>query len=437
MPWREPIAEIYRRLLAREPDAPGLEGYAAALMHGGLDLAEVEARIAGSDEARTVERLRLEITRRFETFAFRPPTESELWSELATARAQGTGGGYRPLNVELDVTTQCNLRCVMCHFSDPVISAGARRDWSVSEFEMVARQVFPFAQRLSLSISTEPLLNPSFCEFLPIVASYGVPHTYINTNGLLLTEAIVTRMIETGFHAVSISLDGATAATYERVRHGGQWATVIANIQMLQRLRERARSETPRVTFGFVLMRSNIAETPYFVQLAHELGVRDVHFLHLIPYAGLGLADESLTHAKELCDTTMAAVRRRGQELGVAVTTPAPFCGQEPPAHLRAQQRFSLALRDETKHAQICPFPWHFVGIDGHGNVLPCGTWAAQAPMDNLTQSSFLEIWNGDRWRDLRTEWAKSAPRAHCRICPAAAMGSTQSEAAFGERAGR
>ena len=434
MTWREPIADIYRRLLAREPDAPGLEGYAAALVRQDIGLAEVEARIAASDEAREVERLRLEITRRFVTFALRQPTESELRSELASARVQGSCGCYRPLNVEMDVTTQCNIRCVMCHFSDPTISAHVRHDWTVAEFEMVARQVFPFVQRLSLSISTEPLLNARFVDFLPIVASYRVPHTYINTNGLLLTEAIAARMIETGFHAVSISLDGATAATYQRIRRGGTWTTVIANIQMLRRLRERAGSATPRVTLGFVLMRGNLAEAPAFVQLARELGVHDVHFLHLIPYSGRGLADESLTHAKELCDATMEEVRQRGAELGVAVKTPAPFGGQEPQAHLRATERFSLALRDETRQGTLCPFPWHFVGIDGHGNVLPCGTWAGQAPMGNLTQGTFLEIWNGKRWHDLRNEWSRLAPRAHCQICPAAAMGSTHSEAAFRER---
>nr|MDQ3024687.1 hypothetical protein [bacterium] len=64
--------------------------------------------------------------------------------------------GIRPLMLEMDIVNQCNLRCVMCHFSSPEFSKKKKQEMSLENFRRITEQVFPLCARLSLSISTEP-----------------------------------------------------------------------------------------------------------------------------------------------------------------------------------------------------------------------------------------------------------------------------------------
>ena len=81
--------------------------------------------------------------------------------------------------------------------------------------------------------------------------------------------------------------------------------------------------------------------------------------------------------------------------------------------------------------ARRCPFPWHFVAIDGNGDVRPCGWWHNEPTLGNVLRQSFDQIWEGDGFRRIRQEHIEGTLRAVCRQCPAAGLGSVDDELAF------
>lgn len=341
--------------------------------------------------------------------------------------------GIRPLKIELDLSSQCNLRCVMCYLTLDRFSKRERVDMRVADFKKIAEQILPFCSRASLSIGTEPMLSKDFEAILEVLGSYEVPWTYMSTNGLLLTESIADKMIDVEFKGFAVSVDASTEATYERVRKGGKFARLLKNIKMLQAAKARRGARFPVVNFNYVLMRSNIEEFPQFVELAHELGVEGIAAMHITPFEGLDLSSESLVHDQELCNTMLDKAEGLAHVLGMGIKLPPRFTGiaSDDLAEV-VPEGFQLNV-DEERRVSRCTFPWHFVGIDPYGNVLPCGWWYTEVPMGNIKTQSFDEIWKSPAWTKLREEHESGNLRDTCKTCPAAGMGNVDNGAAFTE----
>jgi radical SAM protein with 4Fe4S-binding SPASM domain len=445
------VGGLYRDILFREADGPGLEHYTAQLADGHFALHQVEEALRTSPEYTCiVQPLVQHIGAMYSTFLFREPTVEEVRRSLNGFRHQHTtfergvqaiqSGescidlGIRPLNLEMDITNQCNLRCIMCYFSDERIYKRKREDISTEEFASIADQIFPLCHKVSLSIATEPLLHRQFGELLEIAAPYKVPRIYMNTNGLLFTAGIIDQLIASKFHAIAISIDAATKETYEQIRVGSHFEKVIANIHAINRAKERTGTNLPHLTFNFVLMRRNIEELPALVRLAHELQVEGIAAVHMVPYDNTNTLDESLQGHRDLCNRMLDEARAAASRHNVALSLPANFIECPHPAPQEAPLTptyFDLNTAVDGVPRSCCQFPWHFVGIDCYGNVVPCGWWYNEPPMGNIKTERFDIIWNNERYRHLRAEHATGALRPTCATCPAAGVGAVTSDKAF------
>jgi uncharacterized protein len=150
------------------------------------------------------------------------------------------------LNLTVLTTLQCNFACDYCFqgdhgdynkHADKMSAATARRlgDWIERELDRVR------PEKLVITFfGGEPLLNLPVMYYLAertwlATQARGIDH-YANiiTNGLLLTEDVVERMLPFGLNGVKITLDGERE-THNRMRplRGGQgtFDRIIANIR--------------------------------------------------------------------------------------------------------------------------------------------------------------------------------------------------------------
>jgi molybdenum cofactor biosynthesis enzyme MoaA len=67
--------------------------------------------------------------------------------------------------ITMDITSKCNLRCIMC---PPRDNAASGYDMSVEVYEKIASQVFAHTEELTLSCAYEPLMSRSFEEIMRI-----------------------------------------------------------------------------------------------------------------------------------------------------------------------------------------------------------------------------------------------------------------------------
>lgn len=352
--------------------------------------------------------------------------------------------GIRPIDLDLDITNQCNLRCVMCPFSHPSYHTRKVRHISVEHFQRLADQLFHVLHNLNLAYGTEPLLHPKITEIIKISTRYKIPWVTMNTNGILVSEDIARCMVDSGFKCVCFSVDAAEQESYERIRKGGDFQRLVKNIQRLRDIKESAKATYPEIHLSFVIMRSNIEELPAFVDLAHELGAQAVDVTHMVSYKILDNDKQSVEGIKPLCNEMLTEARRRADHLGITLMAPNNFAISEEvnegggkkkgATEDRARQLFTLNVDKNWKEQYFCPFPWHFMAIDHNGKVYPCGWWYDKEEMGNINEQDILTIWRGSRYRALREDLKAHKPGALCLACPAAGMGSMEGDSAFSER---
>ena len=168
-----------------------------------------------------------------------------------------------PLYVAWQITNECNLACLHCiEESGP---GKAFRD------ELDRDQVFGVIDQLMdhevpyLSFSGgEPMLHPHFFEMVERVTSKG-SQLKIETNGHYLTPDNCRRLKDLGVKAVQVSLDGASSATFGRMRVRGEFDKTIDGVRNL------AQAGVP-IEINFSPASFNVHEAGRIVDLAYELG---------------------------------------------------------------------------------------------------------------------------------------------------------------------
>jgi MoaA/NifB/PqqE/SkfB family radical SAM enzyme len=181
-----------------------------------------------------------------------------------------------PCEITIESTTFCNLRCVMCeHSQEGMVD---RRHFPEHLVDRLA-PLLPTASRFQLHSLGEPLMSPAFWKILERITAVhrGQPEISFNSNGLLLSDKHIARLLASKLREINISFDAATAATYERIR-GGDFDQLVANVASLVRARSAAGRADFKIILNMTLMRANIEELPEFVRLAHRLGADEVSF---------------------------------------------------------------------------------------------------------------------------------------------------------------
>jgi sulfatase maturation enzyme AslB (radical SAM superfamily) len=201
-----------------------------------------------------------------------PATQQE-WMERGPEDALAPG----PRSMTLEITTRCNLTCVMCPhgLTDGML---VKRDAPDVMIEAVLRSLDDLDEIHPTGVG-EPLLADGFWRIVDTLNGRASPKLVFHTNGMLLTERNVERLSAAPIARVNISVDAADPMTYRRIR-GAEMRKTLDGIRRLVQAPSFA-GEAPPVCISMVLMRENIEEAPQFVRMAAELGVRHVYFEHL------------------------------------------------------------------------------------------------------------------------------------------------------------
>lgn len=171
---------------------------------------------------------------------------------------------YRaPLFLAWQLTNRCGARCITCcEESGP--DKAWRDELTRDEALDLARQIADFGIAYVAFGGGEPLGVPHCWELLELLARRQIS-LKIETDGSHLDETAADRLAELSVQCVQISVDGATAATHERVRPGSSFAAAIGAIGRLV-----ARGCPPQ--FVFVPTRINVGEIVTAFELAANLG---------------------------------------------------------------------------------------------------------------------------------------------------------------------
>ncbi len=326
-----------------------------------------------------------------------------------------------PAELQVEVTGSCNLRCRMClvRYRPPIDRAAG-----AMPFETFRRLVdaLPGLRALVLQGLGEPLLAPDLERMVAYAAARGIT-TGFNTNATLLTPARAEPLVRAGLAWLCVSLDGATAATYEAIREGASFARVVENLNELVALRRRLGLGRPRLRLVFVAMRRNVHELPELVRLAAGWGVEHVWVQNLAHAftdtdpAGAYREIREFTAGEALwageagaARAAFAEARRLAGRLGVELRLPRVDAGGGSGTASRTPRR---------PGTPGCDWPWRSAYVAHDGKVQPCCMLmgADRGVLGDLTREDFAGVWSGAAYVAFRRALLGPEPPAVCRGC--------------------
>ncbi len=185
--------------------------------------------------------LRVEMLRRFPS----------LYSRLA----------IKPSSAWLNVTDNCNMRCIMCNQWEE----NKKGEMSTDEWIKVLNQLAAMGIKELCFGGGEPLL----VRDLPLLIEHGRTlgiDMGITTSGYLLSERKLDELLGAGITNITISIDGVGEG-YEKIRRR-EWKNVH---EAVQRLSAAHHAGKVKVVIGFVLMKPTLENYAAVQALAKEL----------------------------------------------------------------------------------------------------------------------------------------------------------------------
>ena len=311
-------------------------------------------------------------------------TDNMLQQQIGKADAQITLA--IPPKVYLEMTPDCNLFCVMCRES--VENSG--RAMSFDLLKRIVDETRTGVMSYSLVGDGESLLIADFKERLAYISKRKLANTTIDlvTNGMLLTEDISKLLIDCDVE-VSISFDGSSAGLFERIRRGSNFKTICRNIERISTIASQMNPfRAPGI--GISIQKANWSDLQNIIKKANDLGVKRVSMWPVVNPKQLRIVpDESVT-------TEIANAIHYAEDTGMAVDMY--------PIRLRSY------IWDGSKYIGIhdslvdkkCNAPFICTSVKWDGEVCLCCNYGDT--VENMSNKSFQEVWNGERYQRLRTQ---------------------------------
>jgi len=185
--------------------------------------------------------------------------------DMATSeREAGLGTFTKPTRLisspVVEINNTCNIDCLMCKTSLATRKKGKMAD------EMLKHILGRFGEMEIIGVELhtigDPLANPNLRAVMTELRKNGLT-TAITTNALLLHRHHKTLLeFRDVCRGMTVSIDGATPATYERIRFGGKWADLMRNVEIA---RTELKGKIPLRT-NTVVSRDNLSEMGLLIE---------------------------------------------------------------------------------------------------------------------------------------------------------------------------
>ena len=176
-----------------------------------------------------------------------------------------------PRRLQIETTNRCNAACAMCPILRMTRPKGdmAPELWSKLVAELKER---PALRRVILHVMGEPLLHPTFIEYLRELRREA-PHQPVefSTNGSLIDEAPARALLELDLVQINFSLDACSPETHAQIRRGLNFEKIMANLEGLIRLMAEQGRTRPRLLVQLIKMDLNRGEWEAFTKRWQEL----------------------------------------------------------------------------------------------------------------------------------------------------------------------
>lgn len=327
----------------------------------------------------------------------------------------------RHILLQMDLSSECNLQCIHCYrYSHPPRIEPVRAE----HVHIFKTQIFPFVHRANLSTIGEPLTSRYLLEVVDAAKKAGVACVGMTTNGTLLTGDVSWGLLERGLDWLAVSVDAIKRETYESIRRGGNWDTLLANLVQLNRLREQYPGRMS-LALNFSLMNQNVDEAVGFLSFARKVGADSVNYLPLM-IEREEMKSWSLFYTPSRWNHLMRLLRQEAARIGIPAVIPVDLpreiipitqVSNKIPVSIKGLWDWFNPTASYSGPCNAARGSWIFLTSDG--NCYPCLNVLEKGLLGNVFQTPFTELWNSplnQKFRRQANEVGQVQGCDHCKL---------------------
>ena len=215
---------------------------------------------------------------------FNLPKRSEHPEEFARLQRIGVGGIETPKHLNLSYDLSCNLSCPSCRNGKVMATAEERLKLDhVRDAIVLPLLENKNAETVYITGSGDAFGSPHFRGVLKHLFDPKFEHVKITlgTNGQLITPRLWEEFkpLHPRFRDITISIDGATPESYERLRRGSTWEKLELSMGILADARRT--NAISRLMVNMVVQQENFLEMRPLLELCKAWAVDGIRFYRI------------------------------------------------------------------------------------------------------------------------------------------------------------
>ena len=255
----------------------------------------------------------------------------------------------------LELTYRCNEKCIHCYADTPHDS---REELSTEQYRNIIDQLYDLGCMGVLLTGGEATLRPDFLEIAEYIKKKGMLFD-VYTNGLLLSDSFLDRLIALRPNSVSFSFYGGTAEVHDLV------TTVPGSFEKSLKSLMTVKCAGIDTYIKTVVMRQNADDYENLLKLGRRLGVAILTSISIMPSHGGKSAEQfRLLNREQYCKILALQEKYQAADFGKEV-------------HKRGKY--------------ICASGLDALSIDPFGDVHPCN--AHPLVLGNVKERLLKDIW--------------------------------------------
>lgn len=314
---------------------------------------------------------------------------------------RGANLNYLPVKLDIENVSRCNYRCKMCAVSE---WKGGKRaeDMDFEAYKALLDSQYGVVE-IKLQGLGEPLMGKSVFDMIRYAREDRKIWVRMTTNGSLLAHNDhYKQLIDADVCDLSVSMDGATADAYEKIRRGGKFDLVTRNAKLLT---DYARSAgRDRVRMCSVVQKDNFHQLEQFPLLAADLGFSRMTFSLDVNDWGLkewNTKNKDLSRLSEMDPNRLWNLVESGKSRGVEVT----FWYTDAKYHTRSK-------------GGLCPWPFERLFVSSDMRISPCCMVANPDVYEiGNTAVDLAKTWHGKPYESFRKMHIEGKLPAICVAC--------------------
>lgn len=271
--------------------------------------------------------------------------------------------------LDLNITNRCNFRCVHCAFDSGMCRMN---EMSVAELEKILADTKELGgERIDIT-GGEPAIRQDLQQIIRIAKGMGYKIELV-TNGSLLEKGDLQKLKALGLDAIAVSLDGSSAAVYNRIRQMDE-----------KTFRKAKKTIRNAIAVGFLVKvntlvcEENLHDLTSISEWCISVGVKE-HGLYYYTPVGRG-ARGSLQSVEPVKWLNFIRDKLANLDSRIKLTLEVPIIEAN-----STLQNTRCILEEDPYHLQILP----------DGNVYSCAILASYGKAaGNLHNVPIKDIWN-------------------------------------------